>query len=204
MFKSGLQPAKITGSSAGALVGAGWASGLSVDEVKKILFSVRRTDFWDPALGMGLLRGAKLEKFLRSHFVSRIEDTKIPFEIAVFDIFARKTEFLNRGSLPNAVVASCAVPGLFQPIKRDGRWLWDGGVLNKPGVNPKDPRVLCVFLESTGLAGIYERAACLRESSSNRRVLRISGLPQVNFTSLEKGPRAFEAGYAKAFAALND
>ena len=52
-----LLPQRVTGSSAGALVAACWASGLSTAELKNILFELKRSDFWDPGFGWGLLKG---------------------------------------------------------------------------------------------------------------------------------------------------
>lgn len=198
--EAGVRPAKLSGSSAGALVGGAWASGMSAGEVRDLLFSVKRADFWDPGIGAGLLRGGKFRSLISQHFVSRFEDTRIPFEVAVFDILRARTEYLGRGDLPSAVVASCAVPGLFQPVRREGRWLWDGGVLDKPGVNVEaaraaGERVLSVFLE-TGSRAVswYERRTGSQgpRLDHNGRAFRITGMPSVNFNRLEVGPLAYE------------
>ena len=53
----GLLPARLTGSSAGALVAGLWASGLSTTRLRDELFALRREDFWDPRPGLGLLHG---------------------------------------------------------------------------------------------------------------------------------------------------
>lgn len=206
--EAGLRPAKLSGSSAGALVGAAWASGMDAREVRELLFSVKRADFWDPGLGAGLLRGGKFRRLIAKHFVSRFEDTRIPFEVAVFDILRARTEYVGRGDLPSAVVASCAVPGLFHPVRREGRWLWDGGVFDKPGVNlagADDERILSVMLESSSkVASWYERgvARTTHARDENWRELRIEGLPQLNFTRLQLGPSAHEACLRKTHAAL--
>lgn len=215
--EAGVRPAKLTGASAGALIGAAWASGMSSHEVRELLFQVKRADFWDPGLGAGLLRGGKFRRLIAGHFVSRFEDTRIPFEVAVFDILRARTEYVGRGDLPSAVVASCAVPGLFHPVRREGRWLWDGGVFDKPGVNVTaaragGERVLSVILEAgSRVASWYERGVSgggggIGGASRERRgpgigndwrELRIGGLPGVGFDRLEIGPRAFEECHAR-------
>ena len=59
-------PSRISGSSAGALVGGLFASGLSTDVLSEELFRLRREDFWDVAPGFGLLRGER--------FVNKVSD----------------------------------------------------------------------------------------------------------------------------------
>src|SRR3954470_8125789 len=53
----GLLPARISGSSAGALVGGAWAAGMSARALGRELCALERRDFWDPGVGAGLLRG---------------------------------------------------------------------------------------------------------------------------------------------------
>ena len=61
--------------------------------------------------------------------VSRIEDLAVPFAAVATDIRTGERVVLNRGPLAPAVHASCALPGIFQPVEMDGRLLVDGGVL---------------------------------------------------------------------------
>ena len=153
-----LAPRKITGASAGALVGGALASGLAPEAVQEILFGVKKEDFWDPSWGPGLLRGQKFLELLEKHFVSNFEQALIPFEAAVFDLFACKTQFLHQGSLPKAIAASCAVPLMFRPVRIGTRFYFDGGVFHKSGINVthSNERILCVFLQNDGLADGYE------------------------------------------------
>src|SRR3954463_15684284 len=53
----GLLPARLTGSRAGAPVAGLWAAGLSASTLRNELLALRREHFWDPAPGLGLLRG---------------------------------------------------------------------------------------------------------------------------------------------------
>src|SRR5215212_4813676 len=50
-------PVRVSGPSAGALVGGIWASGLDAPRIRDELLGLRREDFWDPGFGLGLLRG---------------------------------------------------------------------------------------------------------------------------------------------------
>lgn len=135
LLEAGLTPRGACGSSAGALVGAAWAAGTSMPELRETLLALRREDFWDPAPGLGLLRGglfrARLESLLR---VRRFEDCAQPLAVSTFDVRTRRTHVVTRGELAPAVVASCAVPLLFHPVRHDGRWLLDGGLRDRPGL----------------------------------------------------------------------
>lgn len=131
----GLAPAHVAGSSAGAMVSSAWAAGVPLEELAAFLFAMKRDDFWDPSLGAGLLAGKKFDALLRTMLpVVRIEACRVPVRISAFDILARKTVVLDRGDLPTAIRASCAVPAMFQPVWIDRRPHWDGGILDRPGI----------------------------------------------------------------------
>ena len=206
----GLRPRKVTGASAGALVGGGLASGLSALEMRELFASIQLSDFWDPKPGFGLLRGEKFRRLLERHFRPTFDELAIPFEAAAVDVRRWREEFLSSGSVPNAVYASCAVPLLFHPIRIDGRLWIDGGVLNKSGVNHRDAdgsrgdgRVFCVFLASKGLTGAYELRRSYRPLTPSCGTLRMRGLPQVRPQSLANGPAAFTDAYRRTRAALD-
>ncbi|HEY8279975.1 MAG TPA: patatin-like phospholipase family protein [Bdellovibrionota bacterium] len=205
LLGSGHIPGKITGSSAGALVGGALCSGLSPEATRDLLFGIRREDFWDPFPGLGYLRGRKFLGVLERHFVPDFAGAKIPLEVAVFDLLRCRTRFLSQGSLPQAIVASCAVPLLFHPVRIDGKLYIDGGVFHKSGMKPGLPeeRVLCVFLQSKGLSDAYELGRSLGRVGREQRVLRLKNLPRVHYNSLETGKQAHAEALARVRAALD-
>src|SRR5580698_7282192 len=79
----GLAPSSVSGSSAGALVGGAWASGVSVDTLATRLFALRRDDFWDPAFGVGLLAGGKFDALLREMLpITSMRACPVPLQIS--------------------------------------------------------------------------------------------------------------------------
>ncbi len=196
----GLRPSKITGASAGALIGAGLASGLEPPEIRTILLALKKDQFWDPGLGFGYLKGTKFLNYVRMHMANSFSDLKIPLQLAVFDIFSGHTRFLSEGLLPEAVVASCAVPMMFHPCRINGRWLWDGGLSRKSGMNHKatDERILCVFFESEGWVGTYDRNLTVRRLAPQHKIWRFKHLPRVSYNALHSGPLALEQTYERA------
>lgn len=140
LIERGLRPAYVTGSSAGALVAGAWAAGLPCDALAGALARLDRADFWDPAPGAGLLAGRRFDALLRKLLPeAAIERCGVPVRISVFDILARRTQVLERGDLATAIRASCAVPGMFQPVWIGRRPYWDGGILDRPGLAGAPP-----------------------------------------------------------------
>jgi len=201
----GLHPRRATGASAGALVAAAVASDIPAKELRQILFDCKREDFWDPAIGFGYLKGDRLRKTLSGYLVKDFSQTKIPVGVAVFDLLKMRTDFLDEGELPQAVVASCTVPGMVHPVKRNGRILFDGGVLRKSGMQheKKSEKIFGVFLEADGLSGWYERKTEGYSHHPAHRVLRFKKFPRVSYNRLHDGPAAFEALYKRTLASLD-
>jgi NTE family protein len=206
LFEAGCLPSRITGSSAGALVGGALASGLSPEQTKSILFGVKREHFWDPHPGLGYLKGRKFLELLESNFCPTFERAKIPFEAAAFDLMACRTKFINEGSLPKAVLASCAVPLLFHPVRIGSRFFLDGGVFHKSGISPNSQkdRVLCVFLQGKGISDSYELGRSLKRLEQGHRVLRIRELTRLDYNSLDKGHLAYREARLRTSNALKE
>ena len=134
LAEEGIEPDVITGCSIGALVGAAYAKG----ELDKLEDWVRQlewkkvVDLMDISfLGGGFLKGDKLIDFFKTRTEDvKIEDLDIPFGAVTTDLDSGREIWLQEGSLLDAVRASIALPGLFTPVERDGRWHVDGGLVN--------------------------------------------------------------------------
>ena len=142
--EAGLAPQAWAGTSAGALVAAMGASGMSAGRIADLLASIKRDDFWDPSPldlvmdtlrgrgGTGLLRGERFRALLDRHLpVREIESCPSPLVVVTSDITGASPKVHDRGPLAAAVHASCAYPGLFRAVDDDGAQLWDGGLVDK-------------------------------------------------------------------------
>ena len=102
--EEGLVPSRVSGSSAGALVTAAWASGLDAPDLARELEGLERRDFWDPALGPGLLRGRLFRERLERLLPKRsFAACRVPAAVSVFDVRARRTTVLAEGELTSAI-----------------------------------------------------------------------------------------------------
>ncbi|HEY4117629.1 MAG TPA: patatin-like phospholipase family protein [Byssovorax sp.] len=202
----GLLPARVSGSSAGALVGGLWASGVSARAIGDELLRLERKDFWDPRPGLGLLRGRLFDERLgRILGAPTFEGARVPAAMSVFDVLSRTTRVVTSGSLATAIRASCAVPLLFHPVYLDGRPQLDGGILDRPGIAgmPAGERVLFHHLASRspwrGKRGdameIPRRAGLLP--------IVLGDLPRVGPFRLPEGARAFEVARRRMRLALD-
>lgn len=118
----------VAGTSVGALIGAAFCAGTSLEEMERIGSTTSFTDFgrWTPSW-LGLATNQRLEKFLAKFTgVKNFEDMAIPLAIATTDINAGVSVYYTRGPVGLPLRASCAYPGLFVPIQYEGRTLVDG------------------------------------------------------------------------------
>jgi NTE family protein len=202
----GLAPRRLTGSSAGALVGGLYAAGLDPRVLRDELFRLERGSFWDPGLGAGLLRGRRFERTLHALLpVSTFAECRLPIAVSVFDVLTRSTRVLRSGPLAPALRATCTVPLLFQPVIHEGRPLLDGGILDRPGLFGVEAgeRVLYHHLAS--------RSPWRRRSSPALRIpeqdgltaLVLPDLPRSGPFRLEEGVRAFGEAHRRAAALLD-
>ena len=190
----GLRPARICGSSAGALTGGLWAAGVPAGRLCEELLSLRRADFWDPAPGLGLLRGARFRARLEALLpVRTFEACPCPFAVSAYDVAARRTAVLATGALVPAIYASCAAPVLFQPIRIDGRRYLDGGVADRPGLAGRGPPGRLLYHHLTS------RSPWRRPGSP---ALRVPVLPGLQAVALEGIPRLGPFRLARAGEAL--
>lgn len=207
--EEGLRPARLSGSSAGALVAGLSAAGLPARAMVDELLALARADFWDPAPGPGLLRGdmfrRRVERLVSS---ATFESCRVPIAMSAFDIGRRRTVVLERGDLASAVCASCAFPGLLHPVRRDGRLLYDGGIGDRPGLaglatQPPGERTLHHHLASRSpwrRPGSPSLAVPLRPGTIS---LRIAGLPRVHPFRLPAGRAALHAAHRATRLALS-
>jgi NTE family protein len=182
--EAGIEVAGIAGTSVGSLVGALYAFGADMDEVRAAAEDIDWSDITRPILPrLGLLSLNRLREWLRGQIGERdISESPVPLRIVATDLAAGEGVVFARGPVDEAVAASCAIPGIFAPVEKDGRLLVDGGLVNNlpvrlarslgvgpvvasdllaPGSHPMPSNLLEVVIRSTnlvvGMASARER-----------------------------------------------
>ncbi|MDX9751085.1 MAG: patatin-like phospholipase family protein [Flavobacteriales bacterium] len=130
----GIVPDAISGTSAGALVGALVADGHAPGDLMPMLHdALRHARLWRrPRAG-----SRRLEDFLRAHLrAERFEDLRMPLHVTATDLERGGQRIFSAGPLVPALMASCAVPLVFPPVLIDGTHYVDGGLSNNLPVEP--------------------------------------------------------------------
>jgi NTE family protein len=200
-----LLPARLTGSSAGALVAGLWAAGVDVASMTQELLALRRHDFWDPAPGLGLLRGELFAARLRALLpVERFAECRVPLAVSVFDLGTLGTRVVDRGPLAPAIQASCTFPFLFQPQRVAGRPSLDGGVLDRPGLDSVRPaeRLFHHHLASRSPWRRRHSPALAVPERAHTTTLVVHGLPRLGPFRLTRGADAIARAREATLRAL--
>lgn len=131
--EAGIRPVLVTGTSAGSLVAALYASGKTGSQLQQIAETMEEAVFADwtlPLFSRGMLRGDALARYVHQQVGGRnIEDAVLPLGILATDLNSGQGVLFQRGDIATAVRASSAVPGLFEPVPIAGREYVDGGLV---------------------------------------------------------------------------
>jgi NTE family protein len=120
--------AYVAGTSVGALIGAAYCSGLSTGDLEEVARQVRFKHFARWTLSRyGFASNQRMIGFLnRTLKVKTFEELRLPLAITATDFSTGAPVVFRSGPLVDPVRASCAYPGMFLPVRMDGRWLVDG------------------------------------------------------------------------------
>jgi NTE family protein len=134
LSEAGIKPDIIVGTSIGAVVGACYAGG-HLESLEQFALSLTRRRVFGYLdfnfAGTGLINGQRLCDQLQQHLGHlNIEQLKPRFTAVATEIGTGHEIWLSRGPLVDAVRASYALPGIFRPVKINGRWLFDGALVN--------------------------------------------------------------------------
>lgn len=147
MDELGIKPHVIAGTSIGALIGAGWANGMSGVELREHSFSVLGTlriiagRLWGAKVrrlgslfqaGINLQLDARqvVDAFLPEAFPHEFRDLKTRLYVVATDFQSWHQVVFERGPLREAIAGSIAIPSLFRPVTHANHILVDGGVVN--------------------------------------------------------------------------
>lgn len=219
--EAGIRPVLVAGTSAGSLVAALWASGLSGAEIERMAQSIEESTLADWGFpGRGLLRGDALARYVRERTGGRlIEQMPRALGIVATDLDSGDAILFRRGDPGLAVRASSAVPAVFLPVRIGAREYVDGGLVapvpvsharsmgadlviavdiseSPEGQPTGDP--FSLLLQTFSIMGRSINRFELREADVVIRPA-LDGVPGTDFSVRQ---RALQAGRAAALAAL--
>jgi NTE family protein len=139
LIEMGITPDVVVGASIGAVVGGCYAAGRldSLEEFARSLTKRSVFNLIDVSFrGGGLMGGDRLRARLESALgQQRIENLPVRFVAVATEMRTGHEVWLKAGLMVNAMRASYALPGIFEPVKIGGRWLFDGAIINPVPVN---------------------------------------------------------------------
>lgn len=210
----GIYPARMSGSSAGAIVAVMYAKGFKPQEILDIIIQTNYFRFLRPAVSWtGLLKMDLVERLYQEYLgVDDFASLQLPVTIAATDVQLAKTIFFEQGPIIRPLMASTCIPGMFDPILMDGHRFVDGGVLNNLPVEPligKCDRILGVNcnhlpeLETIGnIKKLIERTVIMSMNYNvyARRAdcdyfVEPEGLAAYGVLEIKRAKELFEKGY---------
>jgi NTE family protein len=157
--QEGIPVRVVAGTSVGALIGAAYCSGVTVDELHEMAHNVRFTTFARWTLSRcGFASNDRMISFLTRFLkVKTFEELRIPLGVTATDFNTGEGVVFHSGSIIDPVRASCAYPGMFLPVQMRGRYLVDGMLSHPVPTRPLREmgaeRVLAVHLKGTWANG---------------------------------------------------
>lgn len=134
--KAGIEPDIVCGTSVGAVVGASYAAG-NLEALQEWVLASSQSDvyrFFNIKFSQsGFVDIDRLNKFLHDYVANEsltIEELSKPFIAVSTDLETGQEAWLREGNVAQAVRASMSLPGIFPPVRDNGRWLVDGGLVN--------------------------------------------------------------------------
>jgi len=167
---AGYRPQVIAGTSIGAVVGACYAVG-KLQELEDWALSLTRRRVFsllDLSLaGAGIISGKRLQGLLDQNIGDiRIEDLPVRFGAVATELWTGHEVWLTRGHLVEAIRASYALPGIFEPVSVGGRWLMDGALVNPIPVSMARAFGARVVVAVNLHADVYGRGTVIAEHGS--------------------------------------
>lgn len=222
----GIVPNVVVGTSAGAVVGALYASGLSGFELQKVALEMDEGQIGDWSLpDRGVFKGEALQNFVNRAVANRnLEKLPRSFAAVATDLKSGEPVLFRSGNTGMAVRASSAVPGVFQPVSISGRDYVDGGLVSpiparaarSLGANfviavdisakPRDARTSSTFDVLLQTFAIMGQSISRREVADADVVIRpvTAELPATDFAGRHRAVLEGEKAAAASMAEIKD
>ena len=150
LHEKGITPNIISGTSAGAVVGALYADGYSPDEMLLLFKDRSLFKYFDICVpSMGLLKMSGLYRILSNSLKAKsFEELKLPLYVCATNLNKGKCEYFHKGDLIKPIMASSSIPVLFPPVEISGDLFNDGGVIDNLPLHP-------IYRRSRYVIGVY-------------------------------------------------
>jgi NTE family protein len=127
----------VAGTSMGAIVGALHCCGVDSKMMERIVLHLDEKAYFDVTVPRrGFMRGDRIQSLVQTLTGNRnFEDLAIPLAVVAVDLNQSKPIVFRKGKIHKAVRASISIPGLFEPVEKEGMVLVDGGIIDRVPVS---------------------------------------------------------------------
>lgn len=217
LLEQGIQIDRMAGTSAGAIAGALIATGYSPDEALRLIESSAFMRHLRPAwTRMGLLRIDTIIDLYKKYIPEdRFEALSIPLHVAAVNLTDGELVIFDKGELIRPVLASCCLPGIFEPLLINKKQYIDGGALNNLPVEPVADKVDYLIGSHCNpfpahkpirtARGVLERSLVLSVQSKTREratlchfFIEPPELTNFSVTDAKRAREIFQVGYRHA------
>lgn len=221
LLDNGIEPTIIAGTSAGSIIGALYAAGVSCDDMEKLIAdsSIMKIFRVVGIPGSGLVKLDYLKERLATFIPEdSFEALNFPLYVCATNLNQGKAVYFSTGSVFDKVVASCSVPWLFKPLEINGELYVDGGITNNMpasilrdkcdvliGSNVKPKMLMQSNKDLDTFMGITQRVVDLTlwtNSKPNVKLLDVYIAPEkvneFSFFSMTKVKELCDIGYEEA------
>lgn len=137
---TGYDPTQVIGTSAGSIIGALLACGMSLDDMKTLALTHDWSNImsWNPTaiFSKGYSSGNNLLAFLNEHTGGKtFRDLELDFSAVASNLSTNERFMFSKANTPDtpvalAVRASASIPFVFSPVIFDGQIMQDGGMVS--------------------------------------------------------------------------
>jgi len=221
--EAGIYPDIISGTSAGAIIGALYADGNSPKDIMQMFADLKLPNYIKIIMPKnGLLKMTGLAKIVSQNLHSKtFEELKIPLIVTATDLNNGKSEHFSKGELYKKVMASANIPVLFQPIIINDISYVDGGVLNNFPIGPIEKKCnfiigvntnpTCFQKEFQGLISVAERsfhlsfaAQLIKDKKRCNIFIEPTALSNFRLFDIKKSKEIYNLGYKETKKVLTE
>jgi NTE family protein len=178
---AGVNFCRITGTSAGAIIGALFAEGHDPFDIFREFLKIKLLRFMRPGWSGGLLSIENTTQLFKTYIPhNSFEGLKIPLTISTVNFSSGNLTYFSEGQLIPVIQASSAIPGVFKPVMINNEMHVDGGVLNNFPVEPL--RNSCDFI----IGSSCNHVPFVKKISSFRGMIQRAALLAINADMEEK------------------
>lgn len=189
----------VAGTSIGAFIGAVYATGdlASLKEFALQMDWKKVISYFDVVFPKsGFMDGKKVHELFSIHTDAKtFDDFKIPVKMIATELKTGKKVVIDSGNIIEGIRASVSVPGIFTPVKREGKWLVDGGLVDPIPVsavrNMGADFVIAVDLNSDRVSHDYKPIKKpVKEKTPNKKRNELMARIAAKYNSAEKAVKS--------------